>query len=196
MKLPQIQIRSTYAQIQIETQPGEQTIEQPKANQHIEQPEAELYIERRQGKLTIDQTQARADMDLKSVFRRTEEFAQNGKQAWLEGLARRVRQGDQLMKIENKGNPIALIAKENSVKPEKSFNIGWIPSHFSVKTHYEPDHLDINWKVNKPIIDTEEQKPIIDFQPGKVYTSLKEKNSLSIDFINLKFKGINYEQEI
>lgn len=196
MQLPQIRTQSTFAQIQLDTQPAKQSIEQPKAELDIQQPKAELNIQTTPSKLMIDQTKAWEDMDLKHIFRRIEEFAQNGRNDWLEGMARRRQDGDELMRIENKGNPLVQQAQRNSEKPPMQFNIGWIPSHFSVKIDYQPSKVNIDWKVNKVENNTRVNKPIIDYQPGTVTTSLKQRESLNIDFANLKFVGIHYEQLI
>jgi hypothetical protein len=192
MNLPQIRLESTLAKIAIETTPPVQEIEQSPAELDMQQPPAEIKIEKTPAKLTIDQTKAWEDMDLKHIFRRIEEFAQQGYEDWLEGMARVSRQGDELMRIEDGGDPIAEQAKENSEDPMYEFNIGWVPSHFSVKTNYEPAKVHIDIEVNKPIIKTKINKPIINYTPGKVTTELAQK----IDFVNLKFVGTNFEISI
>jgi hypothetical protein len=196
MQLPQIRLESQQAKIQMHTIPPKQSIEQPPAQLDLQQPRAELTIERTPGKLTIDQTKAWEDMDLKHIFRRIEEFAQKGYEDWLKGLERMAQDGDELMRIENGGNPLAEQTKRNGESPIYDFNIGFVPSHFSVKTNYEPAKLNIQWKVNKPINNTKPQKPIIEYEPGKVEIAMKQYANLKVDFVNLKFVGINYEQQI
>lgn len=185
MNIPQIRLESNFFRLGLNIRKAVQEIEQPKAIQTIQQLKAKLEIETTTGKLTIDQTKAREDVDLKSVRKRIEEAAQNGHQDWMSGLERRARQGRELMEIENGGNPLAYQAKENSEGPEKQFNIGWIPSHFSVKINYEPAKVHIEAQPQKPRIDVEIQKPTHNYTPGKVTTEILEKNSLKIDFINL-----------
>ena len=127
MQLPQIRLQSTFIKTGLNIEQPIQEIEQPKAIQSIEQPKAIVEIDTTPGILTIDQSKARADMDLKNISQRIQEFAQNGVQDLLQGIARRVAQGDELMRIENGGNPIASQAKQDGEGPEKQFNIGWIP---------------------------------------------------------------------
>jgi hypothetical protein len=196
MNLPQIRLESTSAVIQITPTPGIQSIEQPGPELDIQQPQAELHIDRSPAILTIDQSQARADVDLKSIFVRTREIAQTSHQIWLDGLARTAEEGKELMKIENHGNPIASIAKRNSEPPIYDVNIGFIPSAGSVKINYVPAKLDIQWDIKKPINNTRVRKPIINYTPGNVEIQLKQYQDLKIDFANLKYVGINYEQEI
>jgi hypothetical protein len=196
MNFPQIRLESQYAKLQLKTNSAQLDIQSKQADLTIEQPKAELHIERTPSKLSIDQTEAWADMDLKHISRRIEEEAQKGKSDVFAGMARRAQEGNDLMKIENKSNPMPHHAKVNSEKPWKEFNIGWIPSHFSVKTSYEPSKVEIDWKVNKPIIDVQTNKPIVDYTPGNVDIELAQRESLKVDFANLKHVGINYEQEI
>ena len=189
MKLPQIRLQSQSALISLQTQNAVAQLQQPKAELDIKQPPAEMTIERTPSQLTIDQTSAREAVDLKSIRKRIEEFAENGRQEWLEGLARRANEGDELMRIENGGNPIVSQAKQNSERPEKQFNIGFVPPLFSVKLHYEPTKLDINWKVNKVENNTRTNKPTLDYTPGKVEVGLRQKESLQIDYVNVDFNA-------
>jgi hypothetical protein len=196
MQLPQIRLQSTFTKISIKTTPSVQEIEQTPVELDLQQPPAEIKIETTPAKLTIDQTKAWEDMDLKHIFRRIEEYAQQGYEDWLEGIARVSRQGDELMRIEDGGNSVADQAKENSEDPIYEFNIGWVPSHFSVKTNFEPAKVNIDVKVNKPINNTEVNKPIIHYTSGTVKVDLAQRNSLKVDFVNLKFVGINFEISI
>ncbi len=193
---PQIRLQSQQAQMQLHIQKPTQSIQQPKADLKIEQQPAEMTINRSPSKLTIDQSEARADMDLKSIARRIKEYSDKGYQDWLSGIARVAGDGDQLMMIENGTNSIPEISKRNSENPMYEFNIGFIPSHGSVKIDYGPGKLDIQWKRNKPDIQVQINKPILNYQPGKVSTSIKQYQSLQIDFENLKYVGINYERQI
>ncbi len=188
MKIPQIRLESTNAQIGLQIKNAVNHIEQPKAALSIEQPTAELTIKTTRSKLTIDQTQARADVDLKSVFKRTEEYAQKGYQDLLEGIARRAQQGNELMKIEHKGNPIANQAIQNGHKPMKEFGLKFIPSAGSVKLNYKPAQVEIDWKPQKPIIDVTVNKPIYNYEPGKVEAYLERKNDLkiSVEMVDIK----------
>jgi hypothetical protein len=196
MQLPQIRLQSTFAQTEINTYKSVLEIEQPKSELSIQQPPAELNIYRTPSRLTIDQTKAREDVDLKHISRRIEEAAQRGYQDWLSGLARVSQDGDELMMIENGGDAVAAQAKRNSESPMLEFNIGWIPSAGGVKINYDPGKVEINWQVNKPIIESAINNPNINYTPGKAVVSLKQYPTLKIDFENLKYVGVNYEQSI
>jgi hypothetical protein len=185
MDFPFLRMESKFAKLGLNIIKGEQTINQSPAEITIEQPHAELSIETIKGKLSIDQSKAWEDMDLKSIKKRIEEFAQNGFQDNMEGIARNAQQGDQLMKIENKGNVIAIQAESNSRSRELEFNIGWVPSPFSVRISYEPAILNINWKLNNPIITAKVNKPHIEYVSGKVSGEMLQYPELNIEVVGL-----------
>ncbi|MDP1416873.1 DUF6470 family protein [Peribacillus simplex] len=185
MQIPQIRLQSTPMKIGLNIEQSVQQIEQKAAVQSIEQPQAILEIQTTPGKLTIDQSQAREDMDLKSLSRRVDEFAQQGYQDWLAGMARRSQQGTELRHIEKGGNALADQARQNSKGPEKRFNLGWIPSHFSVKLDYQPAQVKIEATAQKPIIDAQINSANHTYTPGSVDVEILQKNALDIEFINI-----------
>jgi hypothetical protein len=183
VNLPQIRINITEARLGLNISKPLQRIDQEPATMQIQQPKAEMRINRRDAKLTIDQTRAWEDMDLKHIFRRIEEFAQNGVRGVQSGIARLSQEGDQLMKIENGGKPLISQAVQNSQSTQFEFNVGFVPSPFSVKINYQRGNLDINWNTHKPRIDVQTHKPIHDYTPGKVSGYMLQKPSLEIDFV-------------
>ncbi|MGG4548787.1 DUF6470 family protein [Rossellomorea marisflavi] len=183
MNVPQIRIQSTNAAISIETTPGRFDMQQPNADVDIQQPQAKMDIERIPSKLTIDQSEARADMDLKSIGRRIEDFANQGYQDWLEGMARVSGDGDELMMIENGGNALAEQADRNSASPIYDFNIGFIPSAGNVKIGYDPGSVRVNIEPQRVINNTRTNKPIVDFTPAKVNIAMQRYADLKIDWV-------------
>jgi Family of unknown function (DUF6470) len=189
MNFPQLRMESIYGQISLTSQKPIQEIEQPPAEMTIKQPKAELMIQKTSGKLTIDQTQAWEDMDLKHIFKRIEEFAQNGYQDWLEGMARKSQEGDDMMRIENGGNSIAENAKISSESPIYETNIGFIPSHFSVKINYQPVNLKVDWITNKPEINVKVNMPRHVYTPGVIRGEMKQWPSLKVEVISTEIDG-------
>lgn len=182
MNVPQLRLESTNARIGLHTQQPVQEIQQAPADLQIKQPQAELEVNVTPGQLTIDQTEAWADMDLKHISRRIEEFAQRGYEDWLSGLARMSQEGDDLMRVENGGNPIAEHSKMNSESPIYEFNIGFIPRANSVKINYHPSEVQLNWKTHKPEIDVKINRPQHQYTPGKVNVSIEQMPSLTINW--------------
>ncbi|WP_102026688.1 DUF6470 family protein [Salirhabdus sp. Marseille-P4669] len=188
MQLPQIRLTSQAAKIDLNITKGKQSLQQPKAEMQLEQPKADVRVETRPSKLTIDQTQAWRELGFKTPLAATLENAQLGRQAVLEGTGRAASEGNQLMKIENGGNPIVSQAFQNAYDPMKEFNIGWIPSHGSVKINYQPSDVIIDIRANKPLINIQAQKPIHYYQPGQVDITMQQYSSLNIDFVGVNWK--------
>ncbi|SEO59180.1 hypothetical protein SAMN04488134_10990 [Amphibacillus marinus] len=196
MQLPQIRINSQNARIGLDIQNAQLRLESQEADVQIQQPKADINIRTRPGRLTIDQSQAFADLGQFPVAESMRRSAAEGMQKAAQGSQRRRRQGDQLMKIEQGGDQIASIAKQNAPRQVRPFNIGFIPSHFSVKIDYEPAEVEINNVVNKPIIEARPNPVIHDYQAGAVDVYLEQKNWLDVDFPNLKFIGNQFEMMI
>lgn len=181
MHFPQLTMTSQMGKIQINQRPATQEIRQPRAEVSIRQPQAEVTMYTTPAKLTIDQTQAFEDMNLMNILRRTQKNAAEGRQALIEGIGRRAEQGRQLMEIENKGNPISSQAITNSEPPDNGLGITFIPSHFSVKQHYEPSEVHIDVKTNQPEIHANPQSAAITYQAGELEISMLQYPSLQIE---------------
>lgn len=193
---PQIRLQSTPARLDMWVDKGSLEIRQKQADMEMEQPKAELTIERRPSQLTIDQTRAREDVGYKSVPRMIEDAAAEGKQAVMEGIARRGRDRSELLQIQNGGNAIAAQAKRNSEGAPKQFGLGWIPSPNSVQINYDPGEVNVVIEPKKATINAKINNPEINYTPSKVNIQLAQYPSLEIDFENLKYIGVNYEQYI
>ncbi|MFJ8234657.1 DUF6470 family protein [Ureibacillus sp. NPDC094379] len=183
MNIPKLQLQSTKAQIGLDIQKPVQEIQQPKANLDLQQPKAKLTIETTKSKLNIDSYEARESMDLKTTGSRTAEIAQRSIQEGLEGIARRAQEGNELMRIENGGNPIAEQSKRRGRQPYSSINIKFIPQAGRMKTNFEPAKVDIQVEPQKVINNSTINKPIHNYTPGKVKVEMLQYPSLKIDWI-------------
>lgn len=183
MNFPKLQIQSTPARLGLNIQKPVQRIEQPSATLDIQQPKAVQTIQTTNSKLSIDTTEARADIDLKSARRRVADFAAEGKQMLLDGIGRRSQEGAQLMKIENGGNAIKSLSQQSGRQPYTSLGIKFVPSYGSVKIDFEPGLVDIKVEPQQVVNNTQVNKPIIDYTPGKVTGEMLQHASLQIDWI-------------
>lgn len=186
MRLPQIQIRTTDATIDLDISNSQQYIKQPKATQHIEQPAAILEINTTRGVLKIDSSQARRDLGLIGPLESSANYAEKGKQGVLQGMARRAREGRQIMDNSGKGQGRAInqnIAKQNHGPHRVQFNVKFVPSVGSVKIDYTPGTTDVNIQRREPIIDAKVNKPIHEYTPGKVTGTMVQRPDVDIDVI-------------
>ena len=186
MRLPQIQIRTTDAQMDLHISKPQQIIKQPNATQKIEQPAAILEINTTRGVLRIDSSQARRDLGLIGPLESIGNFAQEGKQEAIQGMARRAREGNQMMENAGKDQGRAIIqniAKQNHGPHRVQFNIKFVPSIGSVKIDYTPGTTDINITTQKPKIDAQVNKPVHDYTPGNVTGTMVQRPDVQIDVI-------------
>lgn len=183
MNIPKLQINSTKVKIGLNIQKPVQEIEQPSANLDLQQPKAIQTMKTTKSQLSIDTEQARADVDLKSIRRRMEEFAAEGHQAVSEGIGRRAQEGTELMKIERGGNPIKSQAQQSGRQPYSSLGIKFVPSYGSVKVKFEPGSVDIQVEPQQVINNTTINKPIHNYTPGKVKVEMLQHASLTIDWL-------------
>ncbi|MGP3561707.1 DUF6470 family protein [Geobacillus sp. BK01] len=181
MRIPQLTMEATYAKLAISTEPARLEITQPPAEMTIEQPPADMRIDSVPARLTIDQSQAWAAMNNKHVFQLIQDAADRGRQAALDYTAHVAAQGDELMRIENGGNPLAEQAAENSTNPPFEVNVALVPPPFSVKVDYEPGRLTIDWNTHVPRIDVKPHPPVVRYEQGAVHIGLAQRPSLHID---------------
>lgn len=187
LRIPQIQITTTDIQMDLNIIKPRQTIEQPQATQTIEQPAAILDIQTSKGQLEIDSSQARRDLGLIGPLESIDNYAKEGKKKLLEGIARRAREGYQMMEGAGKeqgGAVIQQIAIQNhGPKRPGPYNIKFVPSLDSVKIDYIPGKADISVTPQKPKINVQVNKPVHDYTPGDVTGTMVVRPKVEIDVI-------------
>ncbi|MGP4073867.1 DUF6470 family protein [Piscibacillus sp. B03] len=197
MDFPKLNITQQSAKIGMNQTPGQLSIRQPQADLEISQPPADLKIHRRPSKLTIDQSQVFKELNMVGPLESTKQAAQEGERKAAEGTSRVANEGDQLMRIENgTDGVIAQIAERNAFDDYQPIQMKWIPSNFAVKFDYDPGDVEVEANANKPIINAKHNKPEVDYQQSKLETYLQQKNSIDINFENLKYKNLGFEMEI
>jgi len=181
MNIPQLQITTARAILGLQTTPGKQEIEQPRAILSQQQPAAILEMSTTSPQLFLDTTEARVELDLKSVFRRSDESARLGYQGAMEGIARRAQEGRQMAEIENGGNAIKQIAIQNATPPPAPLGIRFVGNRSNIQMSIQPGSLDIQSTPQKPINEVTIQKPIHYYTPGKVTGQMEQWPSIQID---------------
>ena len=181
MNIPQLQIQTTKGILGLQITKPTQEIEQPRATLSQQQPAAILEISTTRPQLSLDTTEARADVDMKSIFRRSEENAQFGRQSVMEGIARRAQEGQQLVKIGNGGNAIVAIAKQNTDSPPAPLGIRFVGNRSQIQMSITPGTTDIQATPQKAINDVQVNKPIHNYTQGKVTGQMEQYPSIQID---------------
>ncbi|QGG47484.1 DUF6470 family protein [Heliorestis convoluta] len=137
----QLRIEQQFGKTHLDIKPPELKISIRSPQLQLQSTEPELQIRQQEGRLQIDQYPSRASLGYRNTKDRMKDYAQAGQRAVLEGTARRAREGNQMMKIEQGGNAIAAIAKQSTYKPPKGLKIAAItpPS-----IQYQSGKLDMN----------------------------------------------------
>ncbi|WP_025786011.1 DUF6470 family protein [Sporosarcina sp. D27] len=182
MQMPQLQIQTTPGKLGLNIEMPVQQIEQPRAIIDQQQPAAILEISTTKPQLSLDTTAVREDIDMKSVFKRTEEYAQLGRQAALDGVGRRAVEGQQLLRIENGGNAIADLAKQNGTPPPAPLGIRFVANRSKILMSISPGTTTVNVTPQKPVFNAQVNKLIHTYTPGKVTGTMEQYPSIQIDW--------------
>jgi uncharacterized membrane protein YvbJ len=183
MQVPQIRLHQTNAEIGLRSTQPVQEIEQIPAELSIKQVPARMNIERQPSHLDINQDQLWNELNVKSPSVFSADMAEFSKQEGLDATAEIAQEGDQLAAIENKTDAIVSILSAKSNPGLADFNIAFIPSYGSVKIHYSPTELYIDWKQGGAQIDSTQHRPIHNYTPGRTEVYLRKMQELQIDFV-------------
>ncbi|WP_416147310.1 DUF6470 family protein [Salipaludibacillus sp. HK11] len=182
MDLARINISSTQAQTGLQSHRPQMSIRQPNADLYIDQDLVGSFrISTTASELFIDQSEAFADADLKGPMRRVDEFAARAQQNVMQYIAKTAQQGEQLKKIENEGNPIASIARQNGeIFSEKQYNLAMVPEHMGkVKFDYRPSEVNFQVDRSEPTIRVQRNEPQISIPRWETNAYVQQKNSIN-----------------
>ena len=123
-----LKITTTNAQIEMKTTNAKVDIQNQSANVSMKTKQAKVNLKSEKSKIQIDQSVCFSESGLKDVFELIRSSANLGKQRASQAIARTSSEGDQLMRIENGGNPIISQAVGNAFADDnKQYNIGVMP---------------------------------------------------------------------
>jgi hypothetical protein len=164
--IPQLQFRSENASYRIDADLGEQQITQPRPTQEIQQVNAQLDIKQPKGTMEIDQSKA---WDALGLAKNTEVMLRiysGARDVWLQGIAKRVEDGNRMWAIHEGGNPIADMGQDFRVNFSE-MNFAGEPSYDNVDIHYERANPDIQVQEGGAKITARVNAPEISYQRGK-----------------------------
>ncbi|GBF10538.1 DUF6470 family protein [Tepidibacillus sp. HK-1] len=179
MKIPQIEIRQTYAKIGMDSKRATLQIEQPKAEVSIQQEPAKMEVQHTYPQVQIDQTKAWSALGKRPPLELQKVIYHETKRIVLDTIAKIAEKGDRLAAIHIKEDPIPEMAKENSIQFYEFYYEGE-PSYDNVDIRVIPGRLDIEWYRGKVDIEVKPNKPVIDYIPGKLNIYMLQRNSIEI----------------
>ncbi|MBI9014607.1 MAG: hypothetical protein JEZ08_20380 [Clostridiales bacterium] len=178
-----MEIRTTPAILETKTTPPIHSIEQPKAewNGSIMLPKVEVEITL--PKVSIDQNAAFNESGLKDNTTLLQDLVSYAFQKMTEGTGRRASQGDQLTKIHQGGNAIAEQAPQNAYDQFiHEFGMVTMPKS-GAQIEVLEGHVNITVNEGQVSGQFRAQKPIINYQQGRVERSMKQYSSISIRYL-------------
>ncbi|WP_261303476.1 DUF6470 family protein [Paenibacillus andongensis] len=169
--IPQIQIRQQYGQIGIETINASQEMVQPNATYEVNTTPPQVDIHSPRGELIIDQSKAWDALGSGGILEAMTRIYTQSSQVALQGIGKKVEEGNRLAAIHLGGNPIADIGQEEAYAFHE-FDYYGEASSLNVKIDYIPHKVEINVTDGHVNINTHPNKPEVTYHPGKVNISM------------------------
>lgn len=154
-------------------------IQQPRGEQEIEQPRATLDITQPRPEMEIDQHEAWRAYNGGTALEMNKQIYSNLPALFLEGLAKRVEQGNQLAQFHIPGNSIAEIYG-GDWRRDPFVEYRAAASYDNVSIHVEPHRPEINATANYPQVSARENNPQFEYQEGYLNVSVKQYSSIQI----------------
>nr|WP_245339318.1 DUF6470 family protein [Paenibacillus shirakamiensis] len=162
-----LQIQQTPALIGIDADPGQFSIQQPKAEVSMNTRPAQLEIHQYQPELQVDSSMARSAFTGGNMIDMNARIYSGFQDLYLQGIARRVEEGNRAAYIQGSGNTIAEIYGED-----------WQPIGLpEFRTPASSDNVEVRFNVTPPDIkfhkaetdiQVEIHRPEIEYKRGKL----------------------------
>jgi len=178
-----ITMQSQMARIAMRTTPAQQEIEQPSANFEMKTTHAKVEITSTLPKVNIDQIEAFNESGLKTFKALTADMAAKAKSIMQENIGRIVEQGNQMADIQSGADVVAETADDNAFGQfAKEFGMVTMPTSGPDITLQE-GQVDIQVNEGDVEVNSSPNKPIHNYQRGKLEIYLEQMNSLEIDVV-------------
>jgi hypothetical protein len=177
---PILQIRQTPAVIGIDADPGTYSITQPKAEVNITTTPGELTVQSNRPELTIDQSRAWEAFNGGKMMDMNKRIYSGIQQLYLQGIARKVEQGNQMAQFFRPGNTIAEVYGADT-EPQSFPETCGPASYDNVDIHFETRAPQIHFRAAVVDIQVERHNPEIEYTRGRFKVYMQQ--YASIQFI-------------
>ena len=171
--LPVVQIRTTPSILNMDADPGQYSIRQPKAEVQLNTRPAKLTVESHPITLHVDQSKAFSAYNGGNMIDMNARIYSGIQQQFLQNMAERVQQGNQLAAIHESGNTIANIVGMDW-KPQPFPETRTPASFDNVDTRVDTRPPDINFQPAVSEMNVIVNKPEIEYQRGKLDIYVKQ----------------------
>ncbi|GGD92237.1 DUF6470 family protein [Paenibacillus nasutitermitis] len=173
MTIPMLQIRQTPGVLYVDADPGQFSIRQPKAELHIQTEPGQLEIHQYKPELEVDQSRAFAAYNGGNFLEMNQRIYSGIQQIFLQGLARRVEEGNRAAAIHKPGNTIAEIYGQDW-QPVPFPEIRGEASMDNVETRFRITPPDIRVGRTEVDVQTVTHRPEIEYTRGKLDIYMKQ----------------------
>ncbi|AHV99350.1 DUF6470 family protein [Paenibacillus sabinae] len=173
-----VQISQTPALIGMETTLGNLTISQPPADLQITTTPGEWNIHQPAPEVTIDQSRARAAYTGGTYREMSQRIYSGVEQLWLQGIAKRMEQGERMANFHKPGNSIGEVYGEDW-HPVSYPEVRGPASYDNVDIDIKASPVQIEYRRAEVHIQVEQHKPQFQYTPSSVDIYLRQKPSLT-----------------
>ncbi|MFX3687987.1 MAG: DUF6470 family protein [Paenibacillus sp.] len=175
--LPIVQIRTMSSLLSIDSDPGQFSIRQPKADVQLSTRPAKLTVESHPIRLSVDQSKAFSAYNGGNMIDMNARIYSGIQQLFLQNMADRVEQGNQLAAIHKPGNTVAnIVGSDWQAKPFPEIRT---PASFdNVETRVETQAPDISFQPAESEMNVIVNRPEIEYNRGKLDIYVKQYASI------------------
>lgn len=167
MAIGQIQIQTFPARLGIDADSGRQQIEQPAADMNLKQKPADMQYRTTFGELSINQDRAWDAYGLGGFLQNNQRIYSKSAELALQGIARRVQEGNRMAQIHIKSDPLKEFAMNwRRTFPEMDYR--GMPGYDQVDISYQRSELDITTTLGGVELEATVNRPVYEYEIGKL----------------------------
>ena len=175
--LPVVQIRTAPTLLSIDADPGQYSIRQPKADVQLNTRPSKLTVESHPMRLSVDQSKAFSALTGGNMIDMNARIYSGIQQIFLQNMAERVEQGNQLAAIHKQGNTIAnIIGSDWQARPFPETRTPASSGNVDTRVYTQAPDISFTPAVSEMRVNV--KKPEIEYQRGKLDIYVKQYASI------------------
>ena len=180
----ELRINQQFGKLRLNIKPPEMNLQtDTKADFKIQKQDDNLQIETKHAKVDINYDQTRAVLNDRTLPMYNKKIAQEAYQKSVEGIKRYARQGDQLARIENEGNPLVSQIKSNYKDDKRELSLKW---KASPEINVQQGGVKMNYTPGKLKVESQSSWPKSDLDWGKVEGYLDPEPKFEVQAVDVK----------
>lgn len=164
---PSIQIRQQPARLGIQADLGQYSIRQPRASMEMETSRPQLVMESARGELIIDQSKVWASLGKDPILNLNQRIYSQCQDIALQGIARRVEDGNRMAAIHLGENVFAELGREQAFQ-EVGIETRAPVTYPLVDMEYRTHKTDIQVRDGSYKLHVQPHRPQVDYERGKL----------------------------